>query len=68
MPRWIVLIAVLAGIASFGAGALVGAHTKATASPSRLVRGTSGVHVVAVTVGHTAAAQGRTAAGHAARR
>lgn len=46
MPRWIVLSAVLAGAASFYGGALVGAHSKASATPSGLASSTASSHVV----------------------
>ncbi len=46
MPRWVLLAAVVAGLASFSGGALVGAHSKARASPPGLVRSTASSHVV----------------------
>lgn len=46
MPRWIVLPAVLAGAASFSGGALVGAHSKASATPSGLPSSTLSSHVI----------------------
>jgi hypothetical protein len=57
MPRWIVLIAVLAGAASFCAGAVVGAHTQATASPSRLIRTAGGARTIPMRMGRAGASR-----------
>jgi hypothetical protein len=46
MPRWVLVAALVAGMASFAGGALVGAHSKAGASPPSLVRSTASSHVV----------------------
>jgi hypothetical protein len=46
MPRWFVVPALVAGLASFTGGALVGAHSKAGAAPPGLVRSTASSHVV----------------------
>jgi hypothetical protein len=46
MPRWVLVAALVAGVASFAGGALVGAHSKAGASPPGLVRSTASSHVV----------------------
>jgi hypothetical protein len=46
MPRWVLVPALVAGLASFAGGALVGAHSKAGASPPGLARSTASAHVV----------------------
>jgi hypothetical protein len=46
MPRWVIVPAVVAGLASFAGGALVGAHSKAAASSAGLPRSTASSHVV----------------------
>jgi hypothetical protein len=46
MPRWVFLSAVVAALASFTGGALVGSHSKAGASAPPLVRSTASAHVV----------------------
>jgi hypothetical protein len=46
MPRWVLVAALVAGVASFAGGALVGAHSRAGASPPGLVRSTASSHVV----------------------
>ena len=46
MPRWVLVPALLAGMSAFAGGALVGAHAKAGASSSGLVRSTASSHVV----------------------
>ncbi len=46
MPRWVFLSAVVAALAAFTGGALVGAHSKAGASSPGLVRSTASSHVV----------------------
>jgi hypothetical protein len=46
MPRWVLLSAVVAALASFAGGALVGAHSKAGASAPGLARSTASSHLV----------------------
>ncbi|HYZ80239.1 MAG TPA: hypothetical protein VE571_03165 [Solirubrobacteraceae bacterium] len=46
MPRWVLLSAVVAALASFTGGALVGAHDRAGASAPGLVKSTASAHVV----------------------
>jgi hypothetical protein len=46
MPRWVLLSAVVAALAAFTGGALVGAHSKAGASAPGLLRSTASSHVV----------------------
>ena len=46
MPRWVLVPALVAGLASFAGGALVGAHSKAGASPPGLARSTASSHTV----------------------
>ena len=46
MPRWLLTSAVVAALAAFTGGALVGAHSRAGASAPGLVRSTASSHVV----------------------
>jgi hypothetical protein len=46
MPRWVLTSAVVAALAAFAGGALVGAHSKAGASAPGLARSTASSHVV----------------------